>query len=183
MTPEQKAQALVDYAGSLTVLKPVSGKLLGLCPVHQEKTPSFWVSPEIGKAKCFGCGFSGDALDLYQGVTGEDFIEAKKALGLWDGSRAAPKFKPRIKPPKSLEYSDKNKRAVYLEAVKWLKLGYDIEMTGHEKYSWSSDFIATSVAESGRPEDFLPPITHEMRQGGLDIMADLLINKTLELLP
>lgn len=43
-------------------LKRRGANLLGLCPFHNERTPSFTVSPVKGFYKCFGCGASGDAV-------------------------------------------------------------------------------------------------------------------------
>ncbi|MBP3420469.1 MAG: DNA primase [Marinifilaceae bacterium] len=48
------------------------------CPFHQEKTPSFIVTPGLGIYKCFGCGKSGDAIDFVQNFEGVDFKEACK---------------------------------------------------------------------------------------------------------
>ncbi|QGT99295.1 DNA primase DnaG [Candidatus Syntrophocurvum alkaliphilum] len=51
----------------------------GLCPFHQESTPSFVVSPEKGRFKCFGCGATGDVYDFLMKYHNIDF---KKALGI-----------------------------------------------------------------------------------------------------
>ncbi|KAA3604534.1 MAG: DNA primase [Planctomycetota bacterium] len=55
-------------------------RLLGLCPFHPEKTPSFSVSPDQGFFKCFGCGKGGDVLTFVQEVEGLDFWEALRRL-------------------------------------------------------------------------------------------------------
>lgn len=52
----------------------------GLCPFHQEKTPSFIVSPHKGVWHCFGCGEGGDAFAFIQKVEGLDFPGALKLL-------------------------------------------------------------------------------------------------------
>jgi len=51
------------------------------CPFHQEKTPSFMVSPERQVFRCFGCGESGDAISFLQKMEGLTFPEALKVLG------------------------------------------------------------------------------------------------------
>ncbi len=65
-----------------------SGRWVGLCPFHQEKTPSFCVSDDRGFYKCFGCGESGDVLSFLQKINGVDFKEAighcKQIAGIKD---------------------------------------------------------------------------------------------------
>ncbi len=53
---------------------------LGLCPFHNEKTPSFNVRPDQGYYKCFGCGASGDVFSFLQEITGQSFIEVLDTL-------------------------------------------------------------------------------------------------------
>ena len=55
-------------------------RLLGLCPFHAEKTPSFHVHPDKGFFKCFGCGKAGDVLTFVQEIDGMTFIEALRLL-------------------------------------------------------------------------------------------------------
>jgi len=55
--------ALIDeVVGDFVLLKKRGSNLLGLCPFHNEKTPSFTVSPAKGFFKCFGCGKAGDSV-------------------------------------------------------------------------------------------------------------------------
>ena len=51
-----------EVLGDFIALKRKGPRYLGLCPFHNEKTPSFNVSPNLGIYKCFGCGESGDAI-------------------------------------------------------------------------------------------------------------------------
>ncbi|MGM0611896.1 MAG: DNA primase [Bacteroidota bacterium] len=55
------AARIEEVVGEFISLKRRGTNLLGLCPFHNEKTPSFTVSPAKGIYKCFGCGASGDA--------------------------------------------------------------------------------------------------------------------------
>lgn len=55
--------------------------LVGLCPFHKEKTPSFHVNEERGRYHCFGCQESGDVFRFVQETEGLSFIEAIKRLG------------------------------------------------------------------------------------------------------
>src|SRR5436189_4246137 len=52
----------------------------GLCPFHQEKTPSFTVSPARGTFKCFGCGEGGDAITFVEKTENIDFVGAIELL-------------------------------------------------------------------------------------------------------
>ncbi len=69
-----------DLVGRYVVLKKAGRNFKGLCPFHQEKTPSFVVSPEKGLAYCFGCNQGGDVLAFYQLVERCDFNEAVQKL-------------------------------------------------------------------------------------------------------
>jgi DNA primase len=61
-------------------LKRSGRGFLGLCPFHQEKTPSFHVDPERGFFHCFGCNAGGNAFTFLMRVTGATFPEAARTL-------------------------------------------------------------------------------------------------------
>ncbi len=54
--------------------------LTGLCPFHNEKTPSFTVYPETSSYYCFGCGAGGDVINFVRNIENLDYIEAVKLL-------------------------------------------------------------------------------------------------------
>lgn len=54
--------------------------LVGLCPFHNEKTPSFTVYPETASYFCFGCGAGGDVINFIRHIENLDYIEAVKLL-------------------------------------------------------------------------------------------------------
>jgi DNA primase len=73
---------LADVVGrSVTLRKAGGGRLKGLCPFHQEKTPSFHVDADKGLFHCFGCNKSGDAITFVRETEQLNFTEAVEALG------------------------------------------------------------------------------------------------------
>jgi DNA primase len=61
-------------------LRKAGGIYKGLCPFHQEKTPSFVVTPARGTFKCFGCGEGGDAISFVEKIEQVDFVGAIEVL-------------------------------------------------------------------------------------------------------
>ena len=66
---------------------------LGLCPFHHEKTPSFNVSDERKRYRCFGCGASGDIISFVQEIEGLSFVDAVTSLAA-DSGLSLPKPDP-----------------------------------------------------------------------------------------
>lgn len=71
---------IVDVVSDFVSLKKRGVNYLGLCPFHNEKTPSFTVSPAKGIFKCFGCGEAGNAVSFIMKHEGLSFPEALKHL-------------------------------------------------------------------------------------------------------
>ncbi|MBD99281.1 MAG: DNA primase [Verrucomicrobia bacterium] len=69
-----------DVVGEYVTLKKRGVNLLGLCPFHNEKTPSFTVSPTKGIYKCFGCGKGGSAVNFLMDHEHYSYPEALKFL-------------------------------------------------------------------------------------------------------
>ena len=61
-------------------LRKAGGTYKGLCPFHQERTPSFTVTPARGTFKCFGCGEGGDAITFVTKMEQVDFVGAIESL-------------------------------------------------------------------------------------------------------
>ena len=61
-------------------LRRAGGTYKGLCPFHDERTPSFIVTPARGTYKCFGCGEYGDAISFVQRMDNLDFVGAIETL-------------------------------------------------------------------------------------------------------
>ncbi|MCC6313209.1 MAG: DNA primase [Thermomicrobiales bacterium] len=71
---------IVDLISAYAPLKRAGRSYKGLCPFHQEKTPSFVVFPDSQNFHCFGCGKGGDAFTFYMGVEHVEFREALTEL-------------------------------------------------------------------------------------------------------
>ncbi|HSM60476.1 MAG TPA: DNA primase [Longimicrobiales bacterium] len=69
---------IVDVVGELVPLKKAGREYKANCPFHEERTPSFYVVPDKGFYKCFGCGKSGDVFSFVMERLGLDFVEAVK---------------------------------------------------------------------------------------------------------
>src|SRR5919108_1880391 len=86
---------IVDLISQSVPLKRAGRYLTGLCPFHQEKTPSFVVYPEQGTFHCFGCQKSGDVFTWVQETEHLDFGEALRRLA----ARAGVPLPERRPPP------------------------------------------------------------------------------------
>ncbi len=76
---EVRARAdIVDVIGEMVPLKKAGREYKANCPFHEERTPSFYVVPDKGFYKCFGCGKSGDVFSFVMERLGLDFVEAVK---------------------------------------------------------------------------------------------------------
>jgi DNA primase len=74
---EVRARAdIVDVIGEFVSLKKSGREFKANCPFHDERTPSFYVVPDKGFYKCFGCGKSGDVFSFLMEKQGMDFVEA-----------------------------------------------------------------------------------------------------------
>lgn len=67
----------IFYQGNLRVN---GSRLLGLCPFHEEKTPSFFIFTNTNRYNCFGCGKNGDVINFIEKTRKIDFKEALKLL-------------------------------------------------------------------------------------------------------
>jgi DNA primase len=71
---------IVEVIGSYVTLKKSGNNYKGLCPFHQEKSPSFMVNPERQIFKCFGCGEGGDVFEFIQKQENLTFPETLEVL-------------------------------------------------------------------------------------------------------
>jgi DNA primase len=110
---DDKLQELRDRADVVAVvqrrvpLKKSGRDWKGLCPLHGEKTPSFYVVPDKKLWHCFGCGASGDAIKFMMLLDGRSFREAVETL--------ATEFGVDLTPPDPEEQRRQSRRAALAE--------------------------------------------------------------------
>lgn len=76
---------IADVVASYIKLEKAGANFKARCPFHNEKTPSFFISPERGSYYCFGCGAKGDIFSFVQQFEGLDFVGALRVLALRAG--------------------------------------------------------------------------------------------------
>ncbi|MBR5739673.1 MAG: DNA primase [Firmicutes bacterium] len=76
---------IVDVISRVVPLKKAGSNYKGICPFHNEKTPSFIVSDQKQIFTCFGCGASGDVIEFTKRYYNLDFVEACERLGRENG--------------------------------------------------------------------------------------------------
>src|SRR6195952_5504780 len=72
-----RAGVVGDY---VTLKSAGAGSLKGLCPFHEERSPSFHVRPQVGFYHCFGCGGGGDVFTFLQKMDHTTFQEAVERM-------------------------------------------------------------------------------------------------------
>ena len=76
----RSASDIVDVVSSYVKIQKRGAQYMGLCPFHNEKTPSFSVSPSKQMYYCFGCGAGGNVITFIMQYENLTFIEALKFL-------------------------------------------------------------------------------------------------------
>lgn len=103
----EAAKTRWDVIAAAVPLKRRGRELVGLCPLHAEKSPSFYVVPDKGFAKCFGCGWCGDVISFVQATRGLQFVDAvSEILGL---PQQAPKIDRASAPRAPVDDAEKRK--------------------------------------------------------------------------
>ncbi len=81
---------IAGFIGQYVQLRKRGNDLVGLCPFHAEKTPSFHVHPDRGFFKCFGCGTGGDLITFVQKLENASFGDAVRLLAAKAGIELEP---------------------------------------------------------------------------------------------
>ncbi len=98
---------IVDVVGRYVQLKKGGANFSGLCPFHNEKSPSFTVSPTKQFYHCFGCGAHGTAIGFLMEFSGTGFVEAVKDLAQSVGM-TVPEQEDRLPPAQRAEQQAKS---------------------------------------------------------------------------
>ncbi|HEV7449659.1 MAG TPA: DNA primase [Candidatus Paceibacterota bacterium] len=96
---------IVEVVGQYVQLRRAGRNYSGKCPFHNERTPSFMVSPERGTYICFGCGEKGDVFSFVQKMDGLDFPTVLKQLA----EKAGVTLTPRVRNPQTIEQKEQEK--------------------------------------------------------------------------
>ena len=117
---------IVDVVGGYVKLKRQGSSYFGLCPFHNEKSPSFSVSPSKQIFYCFGCGAGGNVFNFIQKYENYTYPEASSMMLLYTNlqilSRGQPKILPvflnRCRPPRTAllhRYARKRERCTFVQ--------------------------------------------------------------------
>ena len=82
ITSIKERASIEDVVREHVTLRMAGASLKGLCPFHDEKTPSFTVNPTTGYYKCYGCGEGGDVFSFLEKVEHLSFTEAVERLAV-----------------------------------------------------------------------------------------------------
>lgn len=112
----QQVMDIAEVVGEFVTLKKKGKDLSACCPFHNEKTPSFYVSPTKGIYKCFGCGKAGDSITFIMEHEKLDFSESIRFL--------AKKYHIEVEEtisPNQEDFQGQGKRDAVLIALNWAK--------------------------------------------------------------
>jgi DNA primase len=183
---------IVDVVSGYVKLRKTGANYVGLCPFHNEKTPSFTVSAEKQLYKCFGCGAGGNVISFVMNIENLGFVDAVKKLadscGMVLPTEDDKSFNARkrtleanvaaAKLWRSNLFSEKGKdafgylsrRGMSLESIKAFGIGYAVN-------GWY-DMDTSSAAElMGREQIRRLPVVENGRLCGMISLGDLAVQK------
>ena len=121
--------------------------MVGLCPFHSEKTPSFNVYPENGSFYCFGCGAGGDVITFVRRIENLDYMEE----ALFEVYR-----KLRPSEPPTIESAQSHINGLFFDARR-----YDLSRVGRYKYNKKLNLTGRITGQKlSRP--IINPLTGEL---------------------
>src|SRR5665213_2921898 len=125
---------IVEIIGSFISLKKRGSNYLGLCPFHNEKTPSFTVSPSKEIYKCFGCGRSGNSISFLMEHEKYSYVETLKWLAAKynvaiEEKETSPEYKQQQQAADSLYIINKFAQQFFSDALLNTEEGIDIGLS------------------------------------------------------
>ncbi|MCA9370107.1 DNA primase, partial [Candidatus Woesebacteria bacterium] len=127
----KEASNIVDVVSEHVVLQRSGSSLKGLCPFHSEKTPSFFVSEELQRYKCFGCQETGDVFTFLEKIEGLTFYESLQKLAEAAGIELEPTARTK---------QDEDREAV-LTILEQARAYYHYVLTSHEKGALGREYL------------------------------------------
>lgn len=167
----KEAADIVEVISDSVKLKRSGNGFIGLCPFHNEKSPSFHVSPHLGIYKCFGCGRAGDVFNFVMETEGVSFPEAMKAL--------ASRYNIYI-PEDNAESDDprrKDKEGVF-HALKFAAAYYHQALRESEEAGPARAYLIRRGLQRDLIKEYLLGYAHDTWQGLLNAAKSAGINET-----
>ena len=145
----QKIQSkvdILDIVGTYVKLKKRGANYLGLCPFHNEKSPSFTVSPTKEIYKCFGCGKSGNSIGFLMDVEKYSYVEALRWLANKynieiEESTVSPEFKIQQQTSESLFIINAFAQQFFSKTLFTTDEGQDIALSYLKERGFREDII------------------------------------------
>jgi DNA primase len=137
---------VLDIVGSFVKLKKRGSNYLGLCPFHNEKTPSFTVSPSKEIFKCFGCGKSGNSISFIMEHEKLSYVEALRWLANKykidvEETEASPEKKQQYQVSESLYIINQFAQQFYTEQLWETEVGQNIGLTYLRERGFTDEII------------------------------------------
>lgn len=137
---------IVEIIGSFIKLKKRGANYLGLCPFHNEKTPSFTVSPSKEIYKCFGCGRSGNSIGFLMEAEKYSYVEALRWLAAKynveiEETETSPEYKQQQQVADSLYIINNFARDFFTNALFNSEEGQDIALSYLKERGFREEII------------------------------------------
>lgn len=137
---------IVEIVGSFIKLKKRGANYLGLCPFHNEKTPSFTVSPTKEIYKCFGCGRSGNSISFLMEAEKYSYVEALRWLAAKynveiEESETSPEYKQQQQVADSLYIINNFAQKYFTDALFNAEEGQDIALSYLKERGFGEEII------------------------------------------
>ncbi len=170
---------LVDLVGQRVRLKKSGKNYTGLCPFHEDKSPSFMVSPTTGRYKCFACGESGDVFTWTMKTQGLEFREALETLAkeagitLQKGGSSPAQRSDHVRRLEAMEFALRFFRDAFLKseaATQYCqRRGFEKTVTDKWEIGYAPDVgdaLATALKKAGYALDECKSLFLVERDGG-----------------